>query len=99
MSYPTMNVAIYGPTDRRDPDHWAIYIDDQSGSKSIQQMVGKFGNEGYRVASIRYDTSPDRSSMWKGTIVVGALHSSRVAEARQLIQYQSVDNRSTTWNC
>ena len=49
------------------------------------------------MAAVKYDTQPDRSSLWRESIVVGSLHASRVNEASQLIQNQRMDNRSTTW--
>ncbi len=93
-------VSIYAPPDRRDPFHWAIYIDEQCGGRgSIHQILDECERGGYRVAPVKYDTRPDRSSLWRESIPVGALHVSSVNEARQLLQYQRVDNRSTTWNC
>lgn len=93
-------VSIYAPTDRRDPSHWAIYIDEQhSGRGSIHQILDECERGGYRVAPVKYDTRPDKSSLWRENISVGTLHVSRVDEARQLLQHQRVDNRSTTWNC
>ena len=93
-------VSIYAPTDRRDPCHWAIYIDERHGARSsIHQILVKRERGGYRVASIKYDTRPDGSRLWQENIAVGMLHASRVEEARRQIQNQRVDNRSTTWNC
>ena len=92
-------MALYNPTDPRDPLHWAIYIDDPSGRESIQQLIDKFELGGYRVAAIRYNTRPQRSGLWSENIRVGTIDHRRVDAARQLIQNQYVDNQSTTWNC
>lgn len=92
-------VARYNSTDQRDPDHWAIYIDEPSGEESIHQIVDKFENGGYRVASTRYDTRPERSTLFKEKVLVGNLSRSAVSHARDLIQTQPVNNRESTWNC
>lgn len=95
----TVYMAIYDPTDQRDPRHWAIYINDPNGRESIQQLLDKFDAGGYRVAPVRYDTRPNRSGLWRENVLCGHIPAARVNAARQLIQNQYVDNVSQTWNC
>ena len=95
----TVYIALYNPTDNRDPRHWAIYINDPNGRESIQQLIDKKDIGEYRVDRIRYDIRPQRSGLWMENILCGSISSSRVDAARSLIQSQFVDNVSTTWNC
>jgi hypothetical protein len=90
-------MAIYKPTDKRDPHHWAIYI--HGADESIQQLVDKKAAGGYKVEAIIWGKAPSRSSLLSDLIPVGTIKGAKVTEARNHIQAQHVDNVSHTWNC
>ncbi|KAI0834657.1 hypothetical protein F5Y06DRAFT_278561 [Hypoxylon sp. FL0890] len=94
----TVYISIYKPSDERDPNHWAIYI--QNGQEGvILQVADDKGGIGYYVDKPIYNKQPQRSQRHETSIPVGTIKSENYEAAVAAIQATPVDNESTTWNC
>ncbi|EFE44699.1 hypothetical protein TRV_00490 [Trichophyton verrucosum HKI 0517] len=94
----TVAVAIYNPSDERDPCHWALWLKSENGDSTILQVGDDKGGVGYYVEQpIRKE--PGRSLKLKETIICGTIPTEKEREAEGKIQSHPVDNQSTTWNC
>lgn len=94
----TIYVAIYNPTDKRDPCHWALWLKATDGQSVILQVGDEKNGRGYYVEDPIYK-EPMRSARLAEAIECGTIPSSKHNQAVLLIQAHSVDNQSTTWNC
>ncbi|KAI0191788.1 hypothetical protein EV127DRAFT_61446 [Xylaria flabelliformis] len=93
-----VNIAVYKVYDKRDPNHWAIHIND--GKTAVILQVGDDkGGVGYFVDKPMYNKEPSRSARHEESITVGVIPGSSFDAAVSIIQATPVDNVSTTWNC
>lgn len=93
-----VSIAVYRPTDDRDPPHWAISICSPTHRRTIQQ-IALDPHDNYCVDRIRWRARPCRSALHDFDLECSTIPSSLVAAARQLIQMHGVNNNSRTWNC
>ncbi|OJJ88091.1 uncharacterized protein ASPGLDRAFT_1027681 [Aspergillus glaucus CBS 516.65] len=94
----TVWVAIYNPTDKRDPCHWALWLKTSDDQSVILQVGDEKNGRGYYVEDPIYK-EPMRSARLAEVIDCGTIPSSKHNQAVLLIQAHPVDNQSTTWNC
>jgi hypothetical protein len=92
-------IAIYKPSDPRDPSHWAIYLHNSKEGDVILQVSDDKGGVGYFVEEPIYDKQPQRSSRHDKSIEAGTIASKDHEAAIAAIFATPVDNESTTWNC
>jgi hypothetical protein len=95
----TLDVAVYRPTDTRDPHHWAIHIITPRRGSRTYQVHDDVGGRGYYVAPPRFNIRPQRARLHRVSIFVGRIPWYHLNRVRRMIQRWRVDNRSTTWNC
>ncbi|KAL6923044.1 hypothetical protein ACHAPO_006527 [Fusarium lateritium] len=95
----TVNVSIYATFDQRDPNHWAIYLENSSAGDVILQVSDDKGGVGYYVETPMYGKQPQRSARHEASIEVGTISSKYHDYAINEINSQPVDNKSQTWNC
>ncbi|KAG9228409.1 hypothetical protein BJ875DRAFT_389475 [Amylocarpus encephaloides] len=95
----TLDVAIYCPTDTRDPHHWAINIITPGRCSSTHQVYEYVGGRGYYVAPPRFNIRPFMDRLHRVSIIVGRIRWFQLNRVRHMIQGWRVNNRSTTWNC
>ncbi|KAL2160756.1 hypothetical protein VTH06DRAFT_953 [Thermothelomyces fergusii] len=95
----TVYIAIYDVLDERDPNHWAIFLQNPQKGKVILQVGDDKKDKGYYVEEPLYDKEPQRSSRHLASIEAGTISSDDHERAITLIQATPVDNESTTWNC
>ena len=92
-------IAIYDVYDERDPNHWAIFLENSRKGNAILQVGDDKNGVGYYVEEVTYDKEPERSSRHIKSIEVGTISSADHESAIANIQATPVNNRSTTWNC
>ncbi|KAF2969776.1 hypothetical protein GQX73_g3797 [Xylaria multiplex] len=93
-----VDIALYKVLDERDPNHWAIHIND--GETAVILQVGDDeGGVGYFVEKPIYNKEPSRSGRHEESITVGVIPESSFDAAVSIIQATPVDNVSPTWNC
>lgn len=95
----TVYVSIYNPTDKRDPCHWAIFINGKSTKDVILQVSDDKKGIGYFVEKPMWGKYPQKSTMHKKSIAVGTISAASISSAVAVLNSTPVDNRSTTWNC
>lgn len=95
----TVYIAIYRPSDERDPNHWAIFLHNSNLGDVILQVADDKGGVGYYVEEPIYNKQPQRSGRHEVSIEVGVIASQDHETAIVAIQATPVDNESSTWNC
>ncbi|KAJ0418479.1 hypothetical protein BJY00DRAFT_287541 [Aspergillus carlsbadensis] len=94
----TVSVAIYNPTDSRDPSHWALWLRSADNKSVILQVGDDKGGRGYYVDKPVYK-EPMRSLRLAEAVHCGTIATDDHDQAVALIQAHPVDNESKTWNC
>ncbi|KAL2833620.1 hypothetical protein BJY01DRAFT_253377 [Aspergillus pseudoustus] len=95
----SIGVAIYNPTDDRDPSHWALWLRSADGKSVILQVADDKGGKGYYVAKPVYNKEPMKSTRLAEVVECGTIPTDKHAKAVVMTQTHPVDNESTTWNC
>lgn len=95
----TLDVAVYRPTDCRDPHHWAMHITTPRRGSSTHQVHDDVGGRGYYVALPRFNIRPHRARLHRVSIFVGRIPWYHLNRVRRMIQRWRVNNTSTIWNC
>lgn len=94
----SVGVAIYNPSDQRDPCHWALWLKSANGQSVILQVGDDKGGRGYYVEDPIYK-EPMRSLRLAEVVPCGTVPTNKHDQAVFMIQSHPVDNQSTTWNC
>ncbi|KAI1110831.1 alpha/beta-hydrolase [Nemania sp. NC0429] len=94
----TLDVAIYHPTDQRDPHHWAINIRSPMSRGTIHQVYDNIGGRGYYVGDVRWHIRPNSARLFRQAIFIGRLRWLYLRRIRRLIQSWPVNNTSIHWN-
>ncbi|KAI1856408.1 hypothetical protein JX265_011655 [Neoarthrinium moseri] len=95
----TVYIAIYQISDKRDPNHWALFLHNSQSGDVILQVSDDKGGVGYYVETPIYNKQPQRSGRHETSIEVGTINSDDHDSAIAALQATPVDNDSTTWNC
>ncbi|KAI5918634.1 hypothetical protein F4810DRAFT_690945 [Camillea tinctor] len=69
----TFDVAIYNPTDERDPHHWAIHIRSPTRRGSIHQVYDNVGGRGYYLGAVRWGIRPNLAQLFNQAIYIGRI--------------------------
>ncbi|KAF2862708.1 hypothetical protein K470DRAFT_242619 [Piedraia hortae CBS 480.64] len=90
------HVAIYLPSDSRDPHHWALFP--QGHGKDVIWQIVDDGDR-YTIDTPLHNKHPQRSSRVKELVLVGTVPLKYHDAALETIQKTTPNNTSKTWNC
>lgn len=94
-----VHVAIYATYDDRDPNHWAIFLDNSQEGTVILQVADDVAKQRYFVDQPIHNRRPNNSGRHEHSVEVGEIapgyHEFAVGELKTV----PVDNESQTWNC